>query len=342
MSLNSQINNLYELAASQIIAKSFHIAMELKLDEILYDKTSYKVEDLAKKLNFNIQGLKKLLRILDAYEVLTFDGSLVEANSNTPLISYWNSPHILLNYQNFENFLDVCKNNQQVFTKTYGKSFYEYLLEHPAQLDRFREWCSETAKVWLPSILDMYNFSNVGKIADIGGGEGFFLGLVLQKHQSLLATLFDQESMIDASLPVLQHFGVENRVTAVSGDFFKPETLPQKHDLYILCRTLLNWSDADACKILNNCAQVMNKDSKILIIDFYIPEKYHPHYKQALLSDISLLALVDSSIRTQAQWENLIDQSNLRINKIYKEDIRNPSSEYEPVIPLYIIEAVLK
>jgi hypothetical protein len=32
---------------------------------------------------------------------------------------------------------------------------------------------------------------------------------------------------------------------------------------------------------------------------------------------------------------------NLIINKIYTENIHNPSLEYEPVVPLYIIETSL-
>lgn len=342
MSQISKINNLYELAVSQIAAKSFHIAIELKLDEILLKDNYYIIDDLANKLKFNIDGLKKILRILDAYEVLTFDGETVKANSNTPLISYWNSPHILLNYKTFDSFIDVCKNNKEVFSQTYGATFYEYLLENQSELDQFRRWCTNTAQIWLPSILDMYNFGAVKKIADIGGGEGLLVGLILQKYISLQAILFDQKSMIDASLPILKQFDVEKRVTTMVGDFFDQETLPQKQDLYILCRTLLNWSNADACKILNNCAQVMNGSSKLLVIDFYIPDKSHPYYKRALLSDAALLTIVNSSNRTIPEWENLIGHSKLRINKIYTDDINKSSSKYESLIPLCIIETVLK
>ncbi|HLX54786.1 MAG TPA: methyltransferase [Aquella sp.] len=148
--------------------------------------------------------------------------------------------------------------------------------------------------------------------------------------------------MIDASLPVLKQLGVEKRVTTMVGDFFNPKTLPQKQDIYILCQMWLNWSNDDACKILNNCAEVMGSNSKLLVIDFYIPDKNHPHYKRSLLSDAALLTLVDSSNRTIPEWTNLIDRSNLRINKIYTDDVNSSSTKYEPIIPLCVIEAVVK
>jgi 16S rRNA A1518/A1519 N6-dimethyltransferase RsmA/KsgA/DIM1 with predicted DNA glycosylase/AP lyase activity len=122
-------------------------------------------------------------------------------------------------------------------------------------------WNTNTAKLWLPSILNIYNFSKAGKIADLGGGEGYLLGMILAKYKNVTATLLDQKDVVAGAKCVLTEYGVYDRVTVMVGDFLKSDTLPKDHDTYILCRTLLNWSDEDCRTIINNCSEVMKSGS---------------------------------------------------------------------------------
>lgn len=337
MSLSSDVNKLYELAYAHVSAKATHIAVDLKLDQLLLTRAALSISDIAKQLDFDEQGLTKLLLLLEAYDLLSIDDAgVVRPTAFTSLLRYLDSPHITLNYKTIDLFQDACKFNKEIFSEAYGKEFYPYLKQRKL-LQRFRSWCTETAKLWLPSVLSIYDFSSIKSIADIGGGEGYLLGIILSKYRSLKATLLDQKDVIEGAASVLSGYEVQERVDTVAGDFFDICTLPKKHDAYILCRTLLNWSDEDAVTIINNCAKVMKAEGRVLIIDFFIPEKTRPDYKRALLSDAVLLATFKSANRTLNEWESLVRRTQLQVKGIYTSKV---GAEPEPIMPFCVIELV--
>lgn len=330
-----EVNKLYELSYGHVIAKAMHIAMELKLDEVILPNESYDLEALAHHFNFSVDGMRKLFNILDAYYIIQLGkNDQVSATQNTPLLRYLNSPHITLSYKAIDHLQKACQLNQEVFSKTYDNSFFGYL-QNKNLLEQFGKWCTDSAKLWLPSILEIYDFSSYQSLVDIGGGEGYLLGMILQRHPHINASLFDQETIIKGAVKVLQEYGVKNRVSLVSGNFFDQTSIPKNQDGYIICRALLNWSNEDALKIINNCAAAMRPDSKLLIIDFYIPPKDHTHYQRALLSDAVLLSIMSSANRTLPEWLELVNRSSLKVGKVYMQD-HSPTSE--PIMPFCVIE----
>ena len=150
-------------------------------------------------------------------------------------------------------------------------------------------------------------------VVDIGGGSGAFIQRVLDLNPEIDGVLFDQESTIN-NIDPLYFLEYKNRINLVSGDFFNDKTIPSNGDIYIICRTLLNWSNKDAITIINNCASRMPKHSKIIIIDFIIPDITHSKYQRAVLNDISLYTIMDSGIRTKNEWLSKWGLDNFRIN----------------------------
>ncbi|MDO8955084.1 MAG: methyltransferase [Gammaproteobacteria bacterium] len=333
MSESQRSNKLYELSVMFIIAKAVHIASDLALYELINEQSQL-VNDLAEKLNFSPIGLHKLLTLLDAYDLVKYKHGLVCSTPDTPLLQYVNSPHLYLNYKNVENLENSLRNNTGVFDITYDNSFYGYLKDHHL-VTPFEHWCTESAKQWLPIITDMYDFSPYTTIIDIGGGQGYLLSMILDKNKHITGTLLDQNEVIkNIAAEFAQHVD-SNRASVMAGDFFDASTLPTGKDLYITCRTLLNWSDDDSCKMLNNIYEVMPQKSKLLLIDFYIPEKSHPHYKRALLSDMALHTLMSGSNRNLQEWQNLILGTKFKLNKVYTSE---GNVKYEPFMPLFIFE----
>ncbi|MDF2940673.1 MAG: methyltransferase [Gammaproteobacteria bacterium] len=330
-------NKLLELSMMFIAAKAIHLATELDFQNKISEKP-ISISDLARQLNYDKEGLFKLLRLLEAYEIVHLEDNQVSASFYTPLLNHIDSPHLSLNYMNVNNLAEAFKHNKGVFEQTYHQSFYSYIQKHEL-IEKFEQWCTLSAKEWLPAVIDMYDFSPYQNIADLGGGQGYLLSMILNKFKDCKAVLFDQKEVVKTASPVLNEYGVADRVTLLGGNFFDASSIPTGRDLYITCRTLLNWSDQDAVNILNNCYEAMPKGSKFIIIDFYIPEKDHPHYKRALLSDTALLALMTSSNRTLAKWKTLISQSKLSLNQVYTSE---GNSKHEPIMPLFVIETIKK
>lgn len=85
-------------------------------------------------------------------------------------------------------------------------------------------------------------------VADIAGGLGTVLNLVLQKMPHSRGILFDMPSVIaQAKLQPLWAPDVAERVGYVAGDMF--ESVPEA-DLYIMRWIIHDWNDEESVRIL--------------------------------------------------------------------------------------------
>lgn len=328
-------NELYFLTLQHIASKAVAMACEMRLDKILNDQPM-RITDLANQYLLHPKAMYRFLRILDAYEVVKLvDRETVQQGRLSPYLDRVRSPHILNSYAFIDNLAEALKNNQECYSATFGKKFYPHLLEDPDALAEFREWCTQSAIDWLTPIFSIYDFSKFKTIVDVGGGEGYFLASLLQKNPAQTGILFDQPEVVVNAQKIFGSHQVGARATAVGGDFFK--ALPEQGDVYTICRTLLNWNDADAVKIINNCHLYMKKEATLLIIDFFLPEKNHPDYKYGVLADMNLLACITSAIRTKSEWLNLVAQSNFTCRNFY---VTPENSAIKPILPMFVLEAV--
>lgn len=331
----SDHNKIYELSLLHIGSKIIGLAAEIRLDKILSEVPS-DINEISKQVGFHPNAMCRILRVLEANEIVELlDNNRVKAGKLLPYLDRIISPHILDSYHYINDLPFSIHDNRECYSKTFGKAFYPHLVENPKKLEQFKRWCTESAKEWLPAVFSLYDFSKFDTVVDVGGGEGYFLASILAKHNHQKGILLDQPEVIERATTTFEEHHVNDRAQAFGGDFFK--SIPVGGDVYIICRTLLNWDDSDALKIINNCHNVMKPNSTLLIIDFVIPDKNHPQYKVAALNDINLLACLNSANRTEAEWRNLIEKSKFTLKSIY---ISPPNIEPQPIIPLIILEAI--
>ena len=169
------------------------------------------------------------------------------------------------------------RHQKECYSKAFGETFYSHIISQPEKTDLFSKWCMDSLQSWMQCVFDMYDFTKFQHLTDVGGGQGHFLASILARNSGMTGTLFDQPELVVLSKKTFVDFNVQDRVTSTAGDFF--QAIPSGADAYTICRTLLNWSDDDAVRILSNCYRAMSAHSKLFIIDFYIPEKSHPHFR---------------------------------------------------------------
>lgn len=324
-------NELYGLGLLHIATKALHLATQLNFDKLL-DDNPQSIDKLAKELNFHPKPFFKFLRLLDAYDIVELVGQdQIKAGRLTAQLSDLRSPHVFHSYQFIDELEHVLQTNSESHSKVFGKPFYPYIVEHKEKIEQFREWCTNTAKDWLPATLSLYDLSDYEKIIDIGGGEGYFVAEVLAQNPQQKGILLDQPSVVENADKVFAEYAVADRAAAVGGDFFAE--IPNDCDAYFVCRTLLNWSDEDAIKLLNNVYDNMPDHADLFMIDFMLPAKDYPGYREALMSDINLLALMDSALRTEPEWLELVKQSKFTLDS-YK--ITGPTPEL--IYPMIMIK----
>lgn len=324
--MQTDSNSIYSLALSYVTAKAVALAAEYQLDQRLANG-SVTVGDLAHDLSVNEHALLRLLRVLEAYDVVTLHKDRVGQTELTQQLADVRSPHLLAAYKAFDELEYSLQTQEAAWDKVYGQDFYTSLTGQQQQ--QFALWCQRSAYAWIQGVVSHYDFSCYQNIIDIGGGQGQLLSLILQLNPDLNGVLFDRPEVIDQVDPSIN---TSDRMQVVGGDFFT--AVPGEGDLYIISRTLLNFSDAAAVRILNVCAQHMPKTAKLLVLDFVLPDKQHPHYRRTVLSDLNLLVCMNSCNRSEQEWRNLLDKSRLTCEQVQVSDHWQP----EPFAPIILLE----
>lgn len=328
MNESSPYNELYLLSLSFVIAKLANLFSGLKLDQFLTDKPK-NIAKLAKEMQLHPEALYRFLRVLSAYKIVDLiEPDQVAANKMTEQLAKINSPHVADGYELFSGALHTLKTNQSSWKEVFGRSFYEMVNADESKTATFREWNTLTAGDWLPPVFNSYDFSWAKTVVDVGGGAGYFLKSILEKYPEIKGVLYDQEEVVKESVfNNAQEFS--ERVDVIGGDFFKQ--VPEGGDLYTVCRTLLNWSDEKSISMLGNCHKAMQGKGKLLIVDFYLPKPDDPKYLQSVVNDLYLFVGVDSAIRTEAQWRQLLDQTPFKLSKFIQAKDTPESSTFCPM-----------
>jgi hypothetical protein len=162
------------------------------------------------------------------------------------------------------------------------------------------------------AVLRAYNFSRVGTLCDIGGGDGTFLAFLLQAHDSLQGVLVERPHILKHARWRLAVEGVSKRCRTIEGDFF--EEIPGGADLYTLKWILRDYEDEQAVKILETCRQALAPHAKLLLIEAVMPPSgVSPLLK---LPNSHCFASCERRKRRETEFRALLRESGLRVRRI--------------------------
>lgn len=322
-----------------VIARLVIYLAQNHFEEIFVNKIS--LDQFAKQLKLPIHISNQIVSLLAYHHIIIVDQHTIYSTPLAAALPWVLTAHITDAYHVFNKIGHTLTVNEAAWMPTYGANFYNYLNQHIDKLKEFKDWCELSAISWFEAVLLWCHFPNANKLVDIGGGAGIFLQNILRKNPHISGTLFEKKIVVD-NIDTSQFSDCADRMQLVAGDFFEINTIPDDGDIYIICRTLLNWSDEEVVIILNNCAKAMPANGKIIIIDFLIPQQNHSKYQRAVLNDISLFTIVNSAIRTQEEWSQIIDKTHLKIASFQMTDDKQLPIHHMPYYPMCFIELVLK
>ena len=204
------------------------------------------------------------------------------------------------------------RTGQATFPEVTGESIYEHLANNPEQGRLFDEAMQELTRVMVPDVLDAYDFSDVSRIVDIGGGSGALLSAILHREPGTSGVVFDAPRVADLARERIREEGLTDRCSVVGGDFF--DEVPADGDLYVLKWVLHNWSDERAGDLLRSCGRAMREDSKLVIIESVLPSDGTVHPGNAM--DLSMLVLLGGRERTEEEFAALLEGAGLRLDRV--------------------------
>src|SRR5262249_13337370 len=147
----------------------------------------------------------------------------------------------------------------------YGMPVFDYLGRHPEQAKVFDAAMVSVHGRETGAMLDAYDFSGIGVLADVGGGNGSLLTAVLKMYPSMKGLLYDLPGVAERAQANLAGAGLAERCRVVGGNFF--ESVPAGADAYLLRHIIHDWDDERATRILQNVGRAMRPGGRLLLVE---------------------------------------------------------------------------
>ena len=317
-------------------SRAVHVAAKLGIADLLQSGPK-NVQELAAATGTHAPSLYRIMR------ALTSAGVFKKANDDrfalTPLsetlvtdapgsvrafiISELGQEH----YPAWGNLLHSVKTGEVAFDNFFGMDVWKYFTQNPADAAVFNDSMSGMTAAANDAIMSVYDFSQFNKVIDIGGGHGGLITTILQKNPQTKGVLFDAPSVVEGARAKLESAGLTDRCETVGGDFF--QAVPAGGDAYVMKWIIHDWEDEKAIRILKNCRQHMQPNSRLIIVDCVVPENDEPDFSKTF--DLNMMVMTGGKERTAAEFRELRAAAGFKLLRTIPTDVPTSIVEAQPI-----------
>lgn len=311
---------MVQLATSYWVSRALYAAAKLGIADLLKDSPK-NCDDLANSTGTNAQALYRLMRALASVGI--FAENEQGCFSLTPLANYLqsNDPNSIRafvisfgeeHYRAWGDIVHSIQTGDSAFQNLYGMPVFQYYAQNPQAGKTFDEAMTSVSATDKTEVAAEYDFSSIRKLVDVGGGRGSLIASILKANPTMEGILFDQPSVIEGALSVMEAEGVSKRCQLLAGNFF--ESVPRGGDAYMLKYVIHLLDDERAIAILKNCHRAMVENGKLLLVERIIPPGNEPFWGKFL--DIHMLIGISGGReRTKMEYQSLFEASGFNLTK---------------------------
>jgi SAM-dependent methyltransferase len=312
---------LIQMGTAHWVARLIYMAAELNLGDRLADGPK-SAADLAGPTGTHERSLHRLLRTLASLGVLTAAGdgrfALTPLGEALKTGAPGSARETLMAFGGawmwtaFGEFGHSLRTGQTAMAKAHGMEIFEFLRHHPQEAAYFSSAMVGFHGGEPPTVAEAFDFSRFDTIVDVGGATGNMLAHILTRHPHPRGVLFDRPHVVTEAPALIAARGLTDRITIEQGDFF--ERVPEGGDAYILSHIVHDWSEEQNLTILGNCRRAMKPGSRLLIVEFVLPEGGEPHL--GYIADMVMLAFPGGEERTAAEYETLLAKAGFTMERV--------------------------
>lgn len=302
------------------ISQMIHVAATLELaDRLAAGPRS--VPDLARATESHAPTLYRLLRALASLGLFaeTDDGCF----RLTPLAELLRSDvpgsqHAMAvmsggeHYRSWGELLYSVCTGSCAFEHLFGTGVFDHLARNPEAARNFDAAMVSVHSRETEAMLSAYDFSDVGTLVDVGGGNGSLLIEVIERYPSIDAAVFDLPHVVQRTAAALESAGLGDRLRVIAGSFF--DAVPPRADAYLMRHIIHDWDDQRSRQILANCRRAMRPDSRLLLVEMIIPPGNSPFLGKLL--DLNMLVVPGGLERTEQEYRELLASAGLRLVRV--------------------------
>ncbi|TYB60556.1 methyltransferase [Nonomuraea sp. PA05] len=283
------------------------------------------VAQIAAKLDANPDALTRMLRALAAFGIFRQVNPTTYVHTDMSLAMRTDHPDRLHDrlmtggdwgWTMWGKLPEAIRTGECAFDKVYGTDFFSYLDADPAAQDMIYSGVTAWSDQMLPSIVDALDLNGVRTFADMGGGKGALLRMVLQRYPDIEGLLYEDERTLRVVLDDLRTGELANRCRLASGDFF--EKVEHAADLYLFKLTLHMYDDEKVAAALRNCAQAAAPGARVVIADPLLTDP--PVHPFASSMDLHMLLVMGGRERTEGDYKAVFERAGLRFRGVTPTD----------------------
>ena len=181
------------------------------------------------------------------------------------------------------------------------EGWYEDEMVRTGRAESFDALMAAQVKANAVEIAEVYDWSRIEHVVDLGGGTGELLRTLLAAHSHLHGTLFDLPRVVAAAESA-------ERLDAVGGDFFD-DPLP-RGDAYVLSQILHGLPDDVAERLLSRCLEASGAPARILLVEQLVSE---PPTPAEASFDLFMFTLGGGRQRTLGEFRSLAESVGLAL-----------------------------
>jgi hypothetical protein len=212
-------------------------------------------------------------------------------------------------------FLQGLTTGEPQATTALGSDLLDHYVDHPEEVAIFHKTMHVSTVGVTAEIGQRLDTSTSRMAVDVGGATGSLLYSLMQRNPQLQGIVYDRPEHVARAQAAAMALGLEDRSTAVAGDFFA--SVPAG-DLYLLRFILHDWHDADCIRILTNCRSAMRPNSRLVIVESFLGrmgQDVSPDMAdtQGALIDLHMFVVAGGRERSVSQYADLLQQADLSL-----------------------------
>jgi hypothetical protein len=207
--------------------------------------------------------------------------------------------------------MPILRDGKSAAEHVFQKPVFEAIFSDPDLARSFNNAMTSMSSQVIPAVLQAYDFSGIGTLADIAGGHGFTITSILKKYPEMKGILFDLPNVVEGARDRIEKMQLTNRLEVVSGDFFV--SVPRA-DAYVMKHIIHDWDDEKSIAIIKNCGKNLESGGRVILIETVLPIGNEPHMGKWI--DIEMFMLPGGRERTQEEFRELFDHAGFKLNRI--------------------------
>jgi hypothetical protein len=315
---------LISLINSVWMSRAVFVAAELRIADVLAGGPK-SVDELARATDCHSPSLHRFMRALvslalcselddGSFELAPLGVSLrADAPDSVRSLALWSGRYL---WPLWGSLLQSVKTGRSARSLVAGIDGFDDLEHDEEAATVFNRAMLELTRLVARQVTHAYDFAEMRRIVDIGGGYGALLAAVLEAYPDAHGVLYDRPHAIEGARAHLASAGLANRCELVGGSFF--ESVPVGADAYLLKSIVHDWDDERSVDILRSCRRGIPPSGKLLLVERMMPERFEASPRHRLFAQMELSRFVGHGgrQRTEAEFRTLLDLGGFMLTRI--------------------------